>query len=63
VIYAGELKNVSSRKMSLKFYAWCIVVGFTILYNHRVLFLIHYGSCPLSISNLLIKSRNIYSIP
>jgi len=31
VIYADELQNANSHKMSLKFYAWCIIVGFTIL--------------------------------
>jgi len=30
VIYADEFKNASARKMSLKFYAWCIIVGFTV---------------------------------
>jgi hypothetical protein len=63
VIYADELQNVSSLKMSLKFYAWCIILGFTILHNHLILCLIHYGSCPVNISNLLIKSQNICSIP
>jgi len=41
--------------MLLKFYAWYIVVGFALVYKHLVLFSIHYGSHPVSISNLLNK--------
>jgi len=55
MISVAELKNVRSCKMLLKFYAWTIVVGFALVYKHLVLFLIHYGSHPISIPNLLLK--------
>jgi len=55
MISVPELKNVRSCKTLLKFYAWYIVVGYALVYKHLVFFLIHYGSHPLSILNLLIK--------
>jgi hypothetical protein len=55
MISVAELKNVRSCKMLLKFYAWYIVVGFALLYKHLVLFVIHYGSHPVGIQNLLIN--------
>jgi len=42
MISTAELKNVRSHKMQLKCYAWCIIVGVTIVYKH----LIYSRSCP-----------------
>jgi hypothetical protein len=35
-----------------------VILGFGIIYKHITLFLIHYGSCPISVSTLLINPLN-----
>ena len=56
VIFAVKFKNVKSHKLWLKCNMLVISLRVSSLQTkHRIVFLIHYGSCPVNISHLVVK--------